>query len=107
MTRRTHDQILVRGVHAPVMELDSESSSAYIRFSWAKVARTVERVSSGPFVAIDYDASNQVVGVELVGVKEFSITSLLAIADIKSAGMDLNNTRYVSPRIRQRDLVEA
>jgi len=97
--------LMVRGTIPPIVELDTESSCAYIRFSWAKVAKTVQRSFSGPLVAIDYDQSNGVVGVELVGVIEVSIARLLAIAKVKPSGVDLNKTRYVSPRVPERDLV--
>jgi uncharacterized protein YuzE len=90
-----YNSILVKGACAPTVEIDTEVASAYVRFKSSKVAKTVSRDQPGAVVAIDFDASNEVVGIELIGVHEFTLTRLLKLARVKAPHADLNKPRYV------------
>lgn len=67
----------------PVVELDSDANAAYVRFTRNPIARTEPVDTDEAVVTIDFDADGRVVGVELVGVAEFSVTQLLRIAGPK------------------------
>jgi len=71
--------IRVKSLKAPVVEIDTATESAYVGFSSNRVARTVFRSEhQGPVVTIDFDEKENVVGIELIGLTEFGIQSLLA-----------------------------
>lgn len=59
-----------------VIEIDPTCHAAYIRFKAAKVHRTISETKPGPVMSIDLDKNGRVVGIELVGVKEFSIAAI-------------------------------
>jgi len=97
---------LVKGSSPPTVEIDSCASSAYIRFQKSgKIARTVSEEKPGAVVAVDLDAAGNVVGVELVGVREFSVAVLMSKAQIQAPKVDLSRTRYIP--VRQSVLQEA
>jgi hypothetical protein len=58
---------------APTIEFDLSVPAWYIRFRNAKVAKTISEEKPGVIAAIDLDAKNQVIGLELIGVRQFSI----------------------------------
>ena len=68
--------VLVRGDLPQAVEIDPSCHSAYIRFKKAKIERTVNRVDEGKVVAVDLDSSGNVVGIELIGVRQFSISAI-------------------------------
>lgn len=59
----------------PIVELDLEAHAAYVRFSHNKIVKTQPVTTTECIVTIDFDANGEVVGIELVGVKEFGINS--------------------------------
>ena len=65
------------------MELDSAAMAAYARFSRRKVARTEVLDSRKSTVTVDCDTSGDVIGIELVGVKEFTLSRLLEASGIE------------------------
>ena len=60
----------------PVIELDPEASAVYIRFSNAKVAKSLDVGRAGEIVVIDVDSSGHLVGMEVVGIEPYSVKSL-------------------------------
>lgn len=74
---KNHHSIVLKTAAPLVVELDSEAHAAYVRFSKKKVARTQPITTDGCIVTVDFDANGEVVGIELVGVDEFGIRSLL------------------------------
>ena len=72
------NRIIIPNVPAPTLEIDPEAEAVYIRFSRAKVARTIaeDPPRRGAVITTDLDAKNHIVGVEVVGVKEFSIEAI-------------------------------
>jgi uncharacterized protein YuzE len=87
---------LVKSTQAPTVEIDTSVSAVYIRFrKKAKVAKTVASDNPGPIVTVDFDANDEVIGVELIGVKEFGIEVLLQQAHVRAPHADLQKTRYI------------
>jgi uncharacterized protein YuzE len=108
MTR--NEAILVQSRTAPVVEIDTEAGAAYVRFKrWdAKVVRTEYLKAAGtPIVTIDFDRNNEVIGVELIGVKEFGLVKLLETAQVRAPNVDVGRTRYVGAGRNQSELVAA
>ena len=75
--------ITLKSKAAPVVELDSAAMAAYVRFSRRKVARTQVLDSRKSTVTVDFDAGGEVIGIELVGVKEFTLSRLLETSGIE------------------------
>ncbi len=84
----------------PVVELDSSAHAAYVRFSKKRVAATKIVSEDKHIVTIDLDTKGEVVGVELVGVEEFSITGLLKLAGIAIPKSLLAETSYVPAKLQ-------
>ncbi len=102
--------ILVQSKTPPTVEIDTAVRAVYVRFKRAdtRVIRTqqVEKPSSlpGAIVTIDFDKSNEVVGIELIGVVEFSVEKLLTAAQVRAPNIDLNRARYVGAGHLRRDV---
>src|SRR2546425_4215886 len=95
---RMKTQISVTVSAPPIVEIDTESRSAYVRFSNKDVMRT-QRVASpqgGPVVTIDWDRSGKIVGVELIGVDHFNINELVLKASLRIDASALKSARYVA-----------
>lgn len=89
---------------SPVVEIDSETLAAYVRFTDHPVAETRPAPAEDCIVTVDFDASGKVIGVELIGVREFRVDQLLRLAGIPPLTRDaIENTRYIpaskTPRI--------
>ena len=80
----------------PVVEIDTEATAAYIRLRDTKVARTEPYKSEQGLVMLDFDADENVVGIEVVGQQEFSIRELIKQVPIVASDAVLNQTRYVA-----------
>jgi hypothetical protein len=90
----------------PVIECDSTVRAWYVRFRQTKVAKTVSEDKPGYIAAIDLDADNEVVGIELIGVKEFSISWLRRAAPVDVSKIDFERATFV-PATAARDVVAA
>jgi len=88
--------IQVHTTKAPVVEVDSEAHAAYVRFSTKKVAKTVPVTTDRCIVTIDFDAADEIIGVELIGVDEFGVGPLMQKAGITAPKAVLDRTKYVS-----------
>jgi uncharacterized protein YuzE len=80
----------------PVVEIDTEATAAYIRLRQAKIARTEPYDSKKGLVMLDFDADENVVGIEVVGQQEFSIRELIKQVPVEASDAILNQTRYVA-----------
>jgi uncharacterized protein YuzE len=87
--------VVIKSSAPPVVEIDTNAGAAYVRFSSNKVSRTEEVEHPDAVVTIDFDNRNEVVGVELVGVREFSIKVLLLKVPITAPHVNYNLARYV------------
>lgn len=91
---RRHVQFQAPAV-PPTIELDPEVMSWYVRFSSAKIAKTIsEDDAEGVVCVIDLDDRNQVIGFELLGVRELSITMLLKNPFIDLSKTDLQRATF-------------
>ena len=88
----------VNSPEAPVVEIDSRNRAAYIRFKRTKIVRTFSPGTSGVVIAVDLDRNNEVVGVELIGVREFSLTVLLRKLPFIKVKAPIERTRYIATR---------
>ena len=60
------------------MTLDTKARAAYIQLTKKAVVKTKELSNkNGILVVADYDAAGQIVGVELIGVVEFTVEYLV------------------------------
>lgn len=80
----------------PVVEIDTEATAAYIRLRASAVVRTEPFGSDKGFVMLDFDANENVVGIEVVGQQEFSIRELIKQMPVEATDAVLNQTRYVA-----------
>ncbi|MEO7724325.1 MAG: hypothetical protein ABIU29_06510 [Chthoniobacterales bacterium] len=80
----------------PVVEVDTEATAAYVRFSRAKVARTMSFGGKDTLAMVDLDQRGHVIGIEFVGRKDFSIHELLRNIPVQLSEATLNRTRYVT-----------
>ena len=80
----------------PVVEIDTEATAAYIRLRDGKVARTEPYESKKGLVMLDFDADENVIGIEVVGEQEFSIRELIKQVPVQASDAVLNQTRYVA-----------
>ena len=89
-----HKRVLIQApAKPPRIEFDASVMGWYVRFTRAKVARTISEKQSGFVYAIDLDASGDIIGFELLGVKEFSIARL-----IKNPAVDFSRTDFTRAR---------
>ena len=91
-------EFVVESAAAPVVEIDTAARAAYIRFKRAKVVRTVSPDTCGPIVAVDLDRGTKVIGVELIGVREFSLTVLLKKLPFMHVNAPIERARYMPTR---------
>ncbi len=88
------NRIIVKSSTPPVVEFDGATRAWYVRFSKRKIARTSSEDKPGVVVAIDFDDRGEVVGVELIGVREFTIGMLQKFANVQAPKIDFALTRY-------------
>src|SRR5271170_3398192 len=90
-------RLVVASSRPPVVEIDTEATAAYVRFGRGKVVRTEPYGGTDSLVMVDFDAKNRVLGIELIGPKEFGITYLLQDihAPVQIDTEALSRARYV------------
>ena len=84
----------------PVVEIDTEATAAYVRLREGPVARTEPFESASGFVMLDFDAADNVIGIEVVGQMEFSIRELIKAVPVRVSESILARTRYVSAKLQ-------
>jgi uncharacterized protein YuzE len=89
-------KIRIQTKRDPIVELDSEARAAYVRFSSKKVARTQPISTDGCVITADFDSADEVIGIEIIGVEEFSISKLMKKAGFSIPVSRANRARYVS-----------
>lgn len=80
----------------PIVEIDTEATAVYVRLRDTKVVRTERFESEKGLVMLDFDAEDNVVGIEVVGQQEFSIRELIKQVPVEASDAVLNQTRYVA-----------
>jgi uncharacterized protein YuzE len=94
MSTERHSFIVKSGA-PPTVEFDTQSASVYVRFKKANVARTVAQPCESMHVAIDLDSKGEVIGIEAVGITEFSIRFILQKAAVEAPDVDFSKARFV------------
>ena len=84
----------------PVVEIDTEATAAYVRLREAPVARTEPYQSASGLVMLDFDAADNVIGIEFVGQMEFGIRELIQCVPVHVSESTLARTRYVSAKLK-------
>ena len=84
----------------PIVEIDTEATAAYVRLREAPVARTEPFESASGLVMLDFDAADNVIGIEVVGQMEFSIRELIKAVPVRVTEGILARTRYVSAKLQ-------
>jgi uncharacterized protein YuzE len=87
----------------PIVEIDTEASSTYVRFSNKAVVNTLEIETEKLGATADLDDQGEIVGLKVTGLEDFTIDTLLATKGIdgifsKVPKTLLNRTRYISAR---------
>ena len=94
--RKSINGFVIASGSTPVVEIDTEATAAYVRFSRGKVAKTQPFGSRDSMVMVDFDARGRVLGIEIVGTQEFSIGKLLENAPVRLSKSTMNRARYVT-----------
>lgn len=87
---------MIRITQQPIVEVDTEGTAAYIRLRDTKVVATKPYGSEKGVVMLDFDADENVVGIEVVGQQEFNIRELIKQIPVKRSDAVLNAARYVA-----------
>jgi uncharacterized protein YuzE len=86
----------VRTSTPPTIEVDTEAEAIYVRFKKGKVAKTVPRESEEMHIAVDLDSKGEVIGIEAVGMSEFTLRTILEKALVDAPeDVDYSKARYV------------
>jgi uncharacterized protein YuzE len=85
----------ISGGPPPVVEVDSRAGAVYVRFKTSQVAKTVPQECEAMNIAVDLDAKGEVVGIEAVGITQFTLKLLLQKASVKAPQLDYSRARYV------------
>jgi len=78
----------------PTVEIDASVASVYVRFHKARIAKTIRHQPAWPIVTVDLDKNGEVVGVEFVGIRDFSIHQLLRKAAVHAPLSAVANARF-------------
>ncbi len=85
----------------PRIEFDQKVRGWYLRFRKTKVAKTISEERPGVVWAIDLDSNNRVVGLELIGVEEFTIEKLRTISPIDTSKIDFDRAVFIPAATRR------
>jgi uncharacterized protein YuzE len=91
-----HHGFFVKSASPPTIEVDSSVKAVYIRFKKAPVAKTIPQPGEHCRIAIDLDSNGDVIGIEAIGISQFSIHALLKMASVKAPNMDFSRAEYSS-----------
>ncbi|MGA9779070.1 MAG: hypothetical protein ACLPRE_11255 [Limisphaerales bacterium] len=87
-------RFIVKGTSPPSIEVDSQARAVYVRFKRAAVAKTVPQESEHMAIAVDLDSRGEVVGIEAIGIRQFTLHALLKMASVKVPEMDFSRAQY-------------
>ena len=80
------------------MEIDPSCRAIYIRFKNTRVHKTLSNPHAKDcIVTVDLDLNDAVIGVELIGVKEFSIAAIRHKLPEKMKDIDFERARFIIP----------
>ena len=87
-------RFIVKSSTPPTVEVDSQARAVYVRFKRAKVKKTIPQKAELSHIAIDLDAKGEVIGIEAVGITNFTLHALLKMASVKAPNLDFSRTKY-------------
>ena len=87
-------RFIIKGTSPPSIEVDSQARAVYVRFKRAPVAKTVPQESEQMAVTVDLDSRGEVIGIEAVGLRQFTLHALLKMASVKAPNMDFSRAQY-------------
>jgi uncharacterized protein YuzE len=90
------NQLVVRAKAKPVVEIDPTCHAVYIRFSSARVQKTLSDNRQGAVLTVDLDARNQIIGIELIGVRNISIAEIRRVLPDHLKGIDLDRASWTT-----------
>ena len=88
-------RFFVKTASPPTVEVDSRASAVYLRFKKTSVAKTIAQECPNMHIAVDLDSKGEVVGIEAVGITEFTIQFLLEKASVSAPKLDYSRANYV------------
>jgi|SRR5277367_1761180 len=91
-----HYRFLVKSANPPTIEFDSRAGAVYVRFKKAAVAKTIGQGGEGMHVAVDLDSKGEVIGIEALGAKQFTIAAILRRASVDAPHVDFARARHVA-----------
>lgn len=80
---------------APTIEFDPAVMAWYVRFGSAKVAKTIADDAPGHLCTIDLDDRNRVIGVEILGAKQFSIEMFRKLNLVDLTKVNFEKARFI------------
>jgi uncharacterized protein YuzE len=78
------------------VEIDSSCHAVYIRFKNAKVHKTLSDNRDGAVLAIDVDSKGEIIGIELVGVRQLTISQIRRTLPERLRTIDFDEARWVT-----------
>ena len=92
----------INQLYAPVtgkvtVEIDNSCHAVYIRFKTAKVHKTLSDDRDGAVLAIDVDAKGEIIGIELVGIRQLTISQIRQKLPDRLKKIDFEEARWVTP----------
>ena len=98
MKTSEHHLLNIRSDEPPIVEIDHQIGAVYVYFKrGVKIAQSIVR-SEWPHIVIDLDGKAEVVGIEGLGLSEFTITTILQKADVRAPARILAHTRYLQKK---------
>lgn len=85
----------------PTIEFDHAVMAWYVRFRKAKVAKTISDPTPGPIQTIDLDEHGKVIGVEILGVPEFTIQMVRKLRLLDTSKVNFEKARFVPAGYRE------
>jgi uncharacterized protein YuzE len=101
------NQLLIPATARPTVEIDNASHSVYIRFKRAKVQKTLSDNRRHAVLTIDLDAKGEVIGIELVGIQNLTISQIRRVLPERLRGIDFDQARWVPTGFRESTPVAA
>ena len=89
------NSLAVRSGPPRSVEIDPSCHSVYIRFKTAKIQKTISRDDGPTVVTVDLDSNNGVIGIELIGVREFSIAAIRHFLPTRLRDVNFERTRFM------------
>lgn len=85
---------VIKTKQAPQIEFDSAARAFYVRFKRTKISRTVSQDAERSHIAIDLDDKGEVVGIEAIGVDNFSFEAVLKLARATAPNINFARAQF-------------